>query len=45
MAMTRASDHLHLTMSQFRRNEYMEPSRFLQEIPEAFLDQSGWDAE
>ncbi len=38
--MTRASDHLHLTRSEFRRDEYMEPSRFLQELPEATLDQS-----
>jgi DNA helicase II / ATP-dependent DNA helicase PcrA len=41
VAMTRASDHLHLTMAQFRRNDAMAPSRFLKEIPETYLDQSG----
>jgi len=45
VAMTRASDHLHLTRAEFRRNEYMEPSRFLQELPQALLDQSGSDGE
>ena len=45
VAMTRASDRLHLTRSEFRRNEYMEPSRFLAELPEVFLDQSGRDGE
>jgi len=37
VAMTRASDHLHLTMSQNRRGEMMHPSRFLEEIPDRFL--------
>lgn len=45
VAMTRASDHLHLTRSQFRRNDYMAPSRFLQELPEAFLDHLEWEPE
>ncbi len=45
VAMTRASDHLHLTRAVFRRNEYMEPSRFLQELPQALMDQSGADGE
>jgi DNA helicase II / ATP-dependent DNA helicase PcrA len=40
VAMTRASDHLHLTMSQNRRGEMMRPSRFLEEIPERFLRQA-----
>jgi DNA helicase-2/ATP-dependent DNA helicase PcrA len=33
VAMTRASDHLHLTTSRRRRGDYSEPSRFLDEIP------------
>ena len=42
VAMTRASDHLTLTLAQFRRNEPMQPSRFLEEIPEMFVDRPGW---
>jgi len=41
VAMTRASDFLTLTMAQFRRNDPTQPSRFLQEIPETFLDRQG----
>jgi len=37
VAMTRASDHLHLTSSETRRGEYMIPSRFLDEIPADFV--------
>jgi DNA helicase II / ATP-dependent DNA helicase PcrA len=33
VAMTRASDHLHLTCATRRRGEMMVPSRFLDEIP------------
>lgn len=33
VAMTRASERLHLTSSQTRRGEYSMPSRFLDEIP------------
>lgn len=33
VAMTRASDHLHLTWSMSRRAESTRPSRFLKEIP------------
>ena len=42
VAMTRASDHLTLTLAQYRRNEPMQPSRFLEEIPETFVDRQGW---
>jgi DNA helicase II / ATP-dependent DNA helicase PcrA len=38
VAMTRASDHLHLSLSQTRRGDAMRPSRFLGEIPARFLD-------
>jgi DNA helicase II / ATP-dependent DNA helicase PcrA len=37
VAMTRASDRLHLTLAQSRRGETTAPSRFLKEIPELFL--------
>jgi len=37
VAMTRASDHLHLTLSQSRRGEPMQPSRFIEEIPQECL--------
>jgi DNA helicase II / ATP-dependent DNA helicase PcrA len=37
VAMTRASDYLHLTSSMFRRGEMMVTSRFLDEIPEYCL--------
>ncbi|MEN6483800.1 MAG: ATP-dependent helicase [Syntrophobacteraceae bacterium] len=37
VAMTRASDHLHLTCSSRRRGEMMVPSRFLDEIPGSLL--------
>jgi DNA helicase II / ATP-dependent DNA helicase PcrA len=37
VAMTRASDHLHLTWSLTRRGEPSRPSRFLKEIPESLL--------
>lgn len=37
VAMTRASDLLHLTLSRSRRGEMTVPSRFLEEIPENLL--------
>lgn len=37
VAMTRASDHLHLTWSMTRRGEMTKPSRFLREIPKNLL--------
>lgn len=37
VAMTRASDHLHLTWAARRRGEATQPSRFLHEIPETLL--------
>ncbi len=37
VAMTRASDFLHLTFSRMRRGERMERSRFLDEIPSRYL--------
>ena len=37
VAMTRASDHLHLTWSMSRRGEAARPSRFLREIPDSLL--------
>jgi DNA helicase-2/ATP-dependent DNA helicase PcrA len=39
VAMTRASDHLHLTTSMRRRGDYTKPSRFLSEIPQELLEQ------
>jgi DNA helicase II / ATP-dependent DNA helicase PcrA len=43
VAMTRASDHLHLSLSQSRRGEATRPSRFLEEIPPNLLDLGGND--
>ena len=37
VAMTRASDRLHLTLALNRRGQPAEPSRFLEEIPEQYL--------
>jgi DNA helicase II / ATP-dependent DNA helicase PcrA len=37
VAMTRASDHLHLTLAQHRRGERAVPSRFLEELPAQHL--------
>jgi len=37
VAMTRASDHLHLTLARTRRGETAVPSRFLEEIPAPYL--------
>ena len=37
VAMTRASDHLHLTCSKTRRKEIARPSRFIEEIPKHLL--------
>jgi len=37
VAMTRASDHLHLTWSMTRRGESTRPSRFLGEIPKHLM--------
>ncbi len=37
VAMTRASDHLHLTWAMTRRGEMARPSRFLGEIPQKLL--------
>ncbi len=37
VAMTRASDFLHITFSRMRRGEWMPPSRFLDEIPSEHL--------
>jgi DNA helicase II / ATP-dependent DNA helicase PcrA len=37
VAMTRASDHLHLTLAQNRRGQAAGPSRFLREIPAPYL--------
>ncbi len=37
VAMTRASDFLHITFSRMRRGECMPPSRFLDEIPPEHL--------
>jgi DNA helicase-2/ATP-dependent DNA helicase PcrA len=38
VAMTRASDHLHLTLAQNRRGQTAKPSRFLGELPLEHLD-------
>ncbi len=38
VAMTRASERLHLTSSQTRRGEYSMPSRFLDEIPADLME-------
>lgn len=37
VAMTRASDHLHLSWSRSRKREVMTPSRFIQEVPRKYL--------
>jgi DNA helicase II / ATP-dependent DNA helicase PcrA len=37
VAMTRASDHLHLTLAESRRGQPAKPSRFLEEIPAQYL--------
>ncbi len=38
VAMTRASDHLHLSWCRTRRGEVTRRSRFLSEIPESFVE-------
>ncbi|MHC1744459.1 MAG: ATP-dependent helicase [Syntrophobacteraceae bacterium] len=41
VAMTRASDFLHLSWSRFRKNETMARSRFIKEIPPQYLSADG----